>query len=1120
MNDWQLPPSSNSVPLFCPNCFSDEMMGVAVPASMAPKEHLESERVENEGMAFDMVRGSLCFDCKHLTFYEGTSIEAPNELLAAAEQEKERLEQQRESSNQWSRPSGEDNQFPLIPFPNATCPECNRQAYRWREPRLRQVDKGWISLVNPELDGDFCNWCQSGYGWAFQPPETFRSPEERDQKIKSNKNAAQKEMFWKIRTAFDNGWFDASEEDPFKSASTKWKRLDKNQPELFTLCNECGNPNAVGGTDTYSHIGCLNCLTESNPTGQTWNLADPKHFVDLEFWVEKYNDANIPIPDHVNYYLNRDSETGWERDSKTANEWTTKPDPFSPALFQSCPNCGSINIEDYPESTVRYGSVLCFDCRTWTINNPEGLIFDNLAAGLRRWFQDFGHDKQKREKVIDRIPEDLTRRLRQYTSASYDDDWDEYNDWLNERETEHEYDPSWDYEIRFDQRDSDMLVEAQTALNALVETYGAEYGIGYGWVYPVNLEGKGAVAYYINGTYKSPIIVIDLDAHIGYEDQISITIAHEFQHAIQEAKGEDFNEDDAEDWGRNAKTANDWIAPSSDQIPLPNTTCLECGASAYLFSVSGAVLHRTDVRSICENDHQVTYSTEGGSISVEAIREAVYPADRYLGVGWRLAPIKTASLVNEFIANQKTANDWTKYPGQGQLYLRQCPNCGGEDFSEISATQKHCKDCGWGAHKEWDYNETPDPFKVGEKPTPRKPRFSAETRSQALQRAQSVEDEVTGPDQSIIAYTFDDGWTIRQLTTYGDAHREGVMMSNCLQYGGAGWFPDNTEWERDAVAQIWPEFLYSTGDWQSNNEIQNAQFNPDKEIFDSPLISLDPIYSLRDPDNLPHVSIYDDGHSDFMMLGKHNGGPKPEYIDKLEEWIQNGNPSINTNKALVELDDHRISNERTQNRTAGNEWRSPSDQPQLIPNSVCPQCGAGAHIFQEEDLYLTICPEGHESLIELLYDGNENEVYEDYIADVAVSPMTQDLVVKIPKLPIAPESNPEIFPTLLNGYWEDSESHFVQDQEMLDTINALIEKRLAKPVRTRPIRRTADAEPNWGNVYDGGDGWSWWDQKQANEWGSPSVNQQTLFPACPVCSQAVELYKGPNLPGRPFNRVY
>jgi hypothetical protein len=64
-------------------------------------------------------------------------------------------------------------------------------------------------------------------------------------------------------------------------------------------------------------------------------------------------------------------------------------------------------------------------------------------------------------------------------------------------------------------------------------------------------------------------------------------------------------------------------------------------------------------------------------------------------------------------------------------------------------------------------------------------------------------EETLGPDQSLIVFDYGDGWTVRHITTLADQHREGTLMRHCLRTVTT---PDQNAW------------------------------------------------SLRDPDNLPHLT--------------------------------------------------------------------------------------------------------------------------------------------------------------------------------------------------------------------------------------------------------------------------
>lgn len=84
-----------------------------------------------------------------------------------------------------------------------------------------------------------------------------------------------------------------------------------------------------------------------------------------------------------------------------------------------------------------------------------------------------------------------------------------------------------------------------------------------------------------------------------------------------------------------------------------------------------------------------------------------------------------------------------------------------------------------------------------------------------------------------IVYQFPDGWTIRSISTIEQCKLEGHSMKNCIK-----------------------------------------DYNPDETI----------LYSLRDPQNAPHVSIEMDGNSVIQMYGKTNTEPYA-YADYMRQWF-------------------------------------------------------------------------------------------------------------------------------------------------------------------------------------------------------------------------------------------
>lgn len=154
---------------------------------------------------------------------------------------------------------------------------------------------------------------------------------------------------------------------------------------------------------------------------------------------------------------------------------------------------------------------------------------------------------------------------------------------------------------------------------------------------------------------------------------------------------------------------------------------------------------------------------------------------------------------------------------------------------------------------------------------------AAPTRKKLLEQAATLPE-----DSSRIIYTFEDGWTIRELMTVGDMSREGQLMGNCIDPADP------------YCRQFYPmregEFYYSEGrdDWE---EYEPGKPTPETDeyvrshIDRNSLISVldDPLryLSLRDPDNIPRAS-YDEESDEW--LGRHNAPLKPEYEQKVIEF--------------------------------------------------------------------------------------------------------------------------------------------------------------------------------------------------------------------------------------------
>lgn len=105
----------------------------------------------------------------------------------------------------------------------------------------------------------------------------------------------------------------------------------------------------------------------------------------------------------------------------------------------------------------------------------------------------------------------------------------------------HDYQPSWDYEPR---EDSDPEL-AKLAIESAKRIYQRTKQPFELW--DVDLTHLGAVAVYVDGTCGYPVVLVDLEQHRGYEDQLGKSIDRELKHALQELEGREYDEDEAED---------------------------------------------------------------------------------------------------------------------------------------------------------------------------------------------------------------------------------------------------------------------------------------------------------------------------------------------------------------------------------------------------------------------------------------------------------------------------------------------------------------------------------------------------------------------------------------------
>jgi len=154
------------------------------------------------------------------------------------------------------------------------------------------------------------------------------------------------------------------------------------------------------------------------------------------------------------------------------------------------------------------------------------------------------------------------------------------------------------------------------------------------------------------------------------------------------------------------------------------------------------------------------------------------------------------------------------------------------------------------------------PVSYAELDQPSSQKQAAETRNQLVQRAQDLPE-----DKSHILHQFDDGWSIRQPSTFGDHYREGELMSNCLS-------PNNAEPD-----ELWDFYHYGDNPAYDLNGDPMPRFKDEAMSHPAPSET----YSLRDPDNIPRMTVLNE-----YPLGRHNSTPKQEYVDRWNQYEQAG----------------------------------------------------------------------------------------------------------------------------------------------------------------------------------------------------------------------------------------
>lgn len=206
--------------------------------------------------------------------------------------------------------------------------------------------------------------------------------------------------------------------------------------------------------------------------------------------------------------------------------------------------------------------------------------------------------------------------------------------------------------------------------------------------------------------------------------------------------------------------------------------------------------------------------------------------------------------------------------------------------------------------------------------------------------AQAQEQGKLAHDRSIVVHTFEDGWTIRRLSTCSDVRREGVLMRSCLpKYVGDEQVSDKPLRYEPSVHRDEKAIVDATGAPAAWRE----QIKADLDLDHCGLS----LYSLRDETNLPHATFWSrPGHHTVGVFGYRNGykaggkqiDVKPHYLARVREWAHMVDAPVLTDEQRLRLRAQRSPAgimmydrfERNLERYCGPNWRSHPNAPKHL----------------------------------------------------------------------------------------------------------------------------------------------------------------------------------------------
>lgn len=182
-------------------------------------------------------------------------------------------------------------------------------------------------------------------------------------------------------------------------------------------------------------------------------------------------------------------------------------------------------------------------------------------------------------------------------------------------------------------------------------------------------------------------------------------------------------------------------------------------------------------------------------------------------------------------------------------------------------------------------------------------KVATETKTKLLERAQALPQ-----DTSTIFHAFPDGWTVKELNTIGDHWRESQLMGNCVSKSMSYSMSRNLDRWMPPCGYCGSKSCESNlNELMRENDVDCRDLHPNQinqilETYNAktpaPMAKIMEDYatkyssewveggdkgylSLRDPDNIPHLT-FGDGY----FRGRHNAAPKPKY-QKYIDFIKN-----------------------------------------------------------------------------------------------------------------------------------------------------------------------------------------------------------------------------------------